>query len=525
MTRTQRLLILILGLANCAVYAGALALLWYIWPVLTEYPSGVASAETFVVPVAAPTDAASHGALSAEEEPFPQPRALSASPVAAPPQSVAPGPANLTSTAPFAQLAAAPAVTPEPSPTPLTLYWPTKPGGEGQGGKVARGIPSYIPRVSLAPEQVNIVVMGADYRKGQKQWRTDTLIVVSVNPQDMSIRMLSIPRDLWVHIPGYGEERVNTADFLGESMGLNQGHANLIRQTIETNLGIPIHYYLRISFDAFEKIINTLGGVTVQVDCPLEETIRDRRSPTGWSRFVVNPGIHHMDGWTALLLARSRKTTSDFDRSRRQQAIMKGVWQGALAADVLRDGPRLYAILKDSVDTDLTLQNMLALGYVGVRVRPESIRSYYIDSSTVQNAMTYGGAMVLVPIPSRLTERVQEMFSAAQQQAPAAAPKTADNRAKVTVQDGTGDTDQANLFASQMRWKGLKVVKVEPAARTDHAHTSIIDYGTSKDPQGLTRLCQMTGVAPTAVRKEPNPASPVDFLVTLGRDYDPCANR
>ena len=536
MTRTQRILIIILGLTNCMVYAGAIGLLWYIWPVLTESPSSVASAENFVMPVAAPTDAAARQVPAEERDAFPEPQQLSPLPaavqtrlaqpasasIATPTLLVQSGSTSVAAPTQLAQPAVPPAATPAPTPTPLTLWWPTKQGGASQSGKTAWGAPPLVSRVPLAPEQVNIIVMGADYRKGQANWRTDTLIIISVNPRDMTIRMLSIPRDLWVYVPGYGEERVNVADYLGERMGVNQGHANMIRQTIEMNLGIPIHYYLRINFDAFEKIINTLGGVTVQVDCPLQETIRDGRSPTGWSLFAVTPGIHHMDGWTALLLARSRKTTSDFDRSRRQQAIMKGVWQGALGADVLRDGPRLYAILKDSVDTDLTLQNMLALGYVAVRIRPESIRSYFINSSMVQDWMTAGGAMVLLPVHPRIAEVVQEMFSF---QPPNPSKKSVDNRAKVTVQDGVGSLEQANLFGSQLRWKGLKLIKVEPAARSDYAQTVIVDYGTSANPQSLASLCQMTGVPPASVRKEPNPTSPVDFLVILGRDYDPCANR
>ena len=541
MTRTQRILIIILGLTNCVVYAGAIGLLWYIWPVLTESPSSVASAENFVMPVAAPTDAAARQVPAEERDAFPEPQQLSPLPAAVQTRLAQPASASMATptllvqsastsvAAPIqlAQPAVPPAATPAPTPTPLTLWWPTKQGGASQSGKTAWGAPPLVSRVPLAPEQVNIIVMGADYRKGQANWRTDTLIIISVNPRDMTIRMLSIPRDLWVYVPGYGEERVNVADYLGERMGVNQGHANMIRQTIEMNLGIPIHYYLRINFDAFEKIINTLGGVTVQVDCPLQETIRDGRSPTGWSLFAVTPGIHHMDGWTALLLARSRKTTSDFDRSRRQQAIMKGVWQGALGADVLRDGPRLYAILKDSVDTDLTLQNMLALGYVAVRVRPESIRSYFINSSMVQDWMTAGGAMVLLPVHPRIAEVVQEMFSfhPPDPSKKSVDNKSVDNRAKVTVQDGVGSLEQANLFGSQLRWKGLKLIKVEPAARSDYAQTVIVDYGTSANPQSLASLCQMTGVPPASVRKEPNPTSPVDFLVILGRDYDPCANR
>jgi LCP family protein required for cell wall assembly len=361
--------------------------------------------------------------------------------------------------------------------------------------------------------------MGADYRKGQGNWRTDTLIVISVDPAEMTIRMLSIPRDLWVYIPVYdGQERINTADFLGERMNVNNGRAELIKRTIELNLGIPIHYYARINFDGFEKVINTLGGVTVQVDCALEDIFPNRRSATGWSRFSIKPGIYHLDGWTALLYARSRKTTSDFDRSRRQQQIMKGVWQGALAADVIRDGPRLWTILKDSVQTDLGLQDMLALGYIAVRVRPENIRSFFIDSSDVQSWTTPAGAAVLLPIQSQIAETVNAMFSRRNE----GEEQVAQEKAKVLVLDGTGNPGRANLAASQLRWKGLKVVKVEPADRNDYPRSVVIDYGTSTKVESINRVCDVLGLKPDRVKKEANPSSPVDFQVTVGGDYDPC---
>jgi len=505
-TNTHRLLIKVLAVANILVYIAAVGLLWYIWPALTELPSEAAPSK-YIFPVEAPTDLpeSERNGPTDEELILPLP-----SPMLEP----------LKPPAPLQTVGSASAAA--PTPTSPTLLWPS-PNVDGHGVAVGGGwgAPTPMPVVALSPQQVNILVMGADYRKGQGHWRTDSLIILTVDPAKERIRMLSIPRDLWVYIPGYGHERINTVDFLGERMGVNNNRADLLRQTIELNLGIPIHYHVRINFDGFEKIINTLGGVTVQVDCPLEETFSDRQSPTGWSRFAIQPGIHHMDGRTALLYARSRKTTSDFDRSRRQQAIMKGVWQGALAADVINDGPRLYTILKDSVETDLTLQDMLALGYVGIRVRPSGIRSYYIDHTMVQSWTTPAGAAVLLPIPSRIAETVNRMFSA-EDKSEQVQQRVEQESTKITVLDGIGDLDLANLLASQLRWKGLKVVKVQPAERADYAHSVIIDCGTRKKSQSLNILCEMLGVDPDAVQPAQEVNNNVDFVVIVGRDYDPC---
>lgn len=506
MTKTHRLLIKILAVANILVYIGAAWLLWYIWPVLVELPSEAAPSQ-YIVPVEAPTNLPESEHANVNDEDFVPPL-----PSRMPGPVLQPSPeATRNST-----------IVAVPTPTPPTLLWPSQ-NLNGHTGSVGGGwgAPTPMPLVPLSPQQVNILFMGADYRQGQGHWRTDSLIVVTIDPVKERIRLLSMPRDLWVYIPGYGHERINTVDFLGERMGVNNGHADLLRQTIELNLGVPIHYYVRINFDGFEKIINTLGGVTVQVDCPLQETFKDRRSPTGWSRFAIEPGIHHMDGRTALLYARSRKTTSDFDRTRRQQAIMKGVWQGALAADVISDGPRLYAVLRDSVETDLSLQDMLALGYVGIRIRPSGIRSFYIDNTMVQGWTTPAGASVLLPIPSRIAETLGEMFSS-EITVEQVERKVEQESSKVNVLDGIGNPDLANVLASQLRWKGLKVVKVQPADRTDYPQSVIIDYGTRKKTQSLRVLCSTLGVQPEAVQMAQDSNSKVDFLVIMGRNYDPC---
>jgi polyisoprenyl-teichoic acid--peptidoglycan teichoic acid transferase len=506
MTNTHRTLIKVLGLANVVVYAVASLLLWYTWPVLTAAPEPVASASQAAPPVALPSE------LLAQ---IGQPEA---------PEQIAPAPMMaVTPEASLIESAPAPLQAPEPTPTPYTLVWPEKgqtakgPGGTGWDA------PAAAPAIALSPQQVNIVLMGCDYRKGQSNWRTDTIVVISVDPRNMTISMLSIPRDLWVYIPDFGQERINTADFLGERMEVNQDRALMLKKVIQMNLGIPIHYFVRVNYDAFETIMNTIGGVTVEVACPLDDIFPNKNSPTGWSRISIKPGIHHMDGRTALVYARTRDNTNDFSRARRQHEIMKGVWQGALSADIIRDGPRLWNILHSSVQTDLGLQDMMALGYVAMRVKPENIRSYFIDYASVQPWTTPAGASVLLPVQSSIQQIVKTMFAppAATEKPQASAPAS-ENRIRVTVLDGIGNPERANLAASQLRWKGLKVVGVSVADRNDYAKTGVVDYGTSTKPANLTRLCGVLGLKPESVSKEPNPSSPVDFQVIIGRDYDPC---
>ena len=145
--------------------------------------------------------------------------------------------------------------------------------------------PTLTPRpafpVSIPNNYVNIVLLGSDKRPGSGAWRTDSMIIVSVDTSSNVVRLLSLPRDLWVYIPGHGYNRINTADLWGELDKRGTG-PDRVKQTIHYNLGIPIHYYVRVDFKGFIKIIDAVGGVDVDVECPLPD-------------INLSAGLHHMD--------------------------------------------------------------------------------------------------------------------------------------------------------------------------------------------------------------------------------------
>lgn len=285
------------------------------------------------------------------------------------------------------------------------------------------GGPSIIqPRVSardapdiLRGERVNILLLGVDLRPQESgPTRTDTLIVVTLDPATGTAGMLSIPRDLWVEIPGFQEGRINQAHFFGDAYNYPGGGPALAMRTVEYNLGIPIHYYVRINFQGFREIVDTLGGITV--DVPSE--IRDDRYPDedyGYMSIYIPAGVQTMDGETALRYARTRHGTTDFERARRQQQVLLAIRDKALNLNLLPRLPDLIRTLGHTVDTNLTPGEVLALAPIASSIDPSQIKSAVIDETMTVRVIMETGADVLFPDRVLICQIVEEIFHACPQ--------------------------------------------------------------------------------------------------------------
>lgn len=278
--------------------------------------------------------------------------------------------------------------------------------------------PRYIQRPPpdiLRGERVNILLMGVDKRLGERgPSRSDTMIVLSLDPSTGTAGMLSIPRDLWVEMPGYQEARINQAYFFGEAYDYPGGGPALAMRTMEYNLGIPIHYYVLISFPGFRDIIDTLGGITI--DVPQE--IRDDRYPDenyGYMSIYIPAGVQTMDGETALRYARTRHGSSDFDRMRRQQQIMMAIRDKALSLNLLPRLPELIRTLGYTVETNLTPVEVLALAPLAAGIDRENIKMAAIDQTMTVRVILDNGADVLFPDRALICQVVEEIFHACPQ--------------------------------------------------------------------------------------------------------------
>ncbi|MBN1658452.1 MAG: LCP family protein [Anaerolineae bacterium] len=272
------------------------------------------------------------------------------------------------------------------------------------------------PRLFLPGDggRTNILLLGVDRRSGDDwTYRTDTIIVVTLDPALHTAGLLSIPRDLQVSIPGYGEDRINTANVWGYLHEMPGGGPALAEATVEANFGIAIDGYVMLDFYAFERIVDALGGIDVYVSETLHDThYPDPRpgDPHAYTTIHFDPGWHQMDGARALQYARSRMSTSDFDRARRQQEIMVAVRDRALSLDALLRWPAVAAAVLDSVETGLGPAELAALALCGARVDPEAVERLVLEQPYVYGYQRADGAAVQLPNWELIQPAVAELF-------------------------------------------------------------------------------------------------------------------
>jgi LCP family protein required for cell wall assembly len=376
-------------------------------------------------------------------------------------------------------------------------------------------IPTPVPLVEQPGEAINILLMGTDTTGGS--WRTDTLILVSVDPSLPSVSLLSIPRDLYVYIPGWQMGRINTADAHGERVGYPGGGPGLVKATIEYNLGVRVHFFARADFQGFVRMLDVLGGVDVVVDCELHDTFPDPDTTRGASDIDLLPGVHHLEGKQALWYARSRWDTSDFDRGRRQQRVLRGALAQIKQLGLLTKLPELWEDLTQTVQTDLSLDTALWLAQIGGRLDTAlAVKSRFIDQTVVRSWRTPEGAAVLLPDYERIGPLIAEAL---------APPDTARARqgvAQVEVLNGTSWPEWAILAADRLLWEGFDVVSIGQADRTDYQQTLIEDLTDTTKGSPVNLLASILRVnEANIVAGEVSDDTP-DFRVVVGYDYQPC---
>jgi len=382
-------------------------------------------------------------------------------------------------------------------------------------------------------ERINVLLLGLDQRPDEKDQptRSDTMIVLTLDPATKTAGMLSIPRDLWVAIPGlekWGitEDRINTAHFYGEKFNLPGGGPALAKRTVTLNFGIPIHYYARVDFQGFENIINTLGGVTVDVERP----IVDNEYPDnnyGVMRVYIPAGLQHMDGKTALQYVRSRHSENDIGRARRQQRLLAAVREQALQLNLLPKLPALLRAFQDMVKTDLPAQDIVRLAQLAAQVDVRNIQSRVLDETMIVPYITPEGADVLLPKRVEIGKLIQEMFYATPVPVAPATPtragsdkaKISDEGAKIELLNGTATEGLATTTKSLLEDEGLTVVRVGNADRIDYKETVIVVYRDLR----LTKeaLAALFSVRPDNIRSGVNPRSDVDIRVIIGNNFRP----
>jgi LCP family protein required for cell wall assembly len=393
---------------------------------------------------------------------------------------------------------------------------PVRPGSNGGAG----GTPVPVTFPDWGKEPVNILLIGLDYRPGDAEGtRADTQIVVHIDPVAKTATLLSIPRDLWVRIPGHGEDRINVAYRVGEQnkAQIPGGGPVMAMATIEQNFGIPIHYFAQVDFMGFERVVDALGGITIDVPRPLVDN-EYPLSNYGVTRIYIQAGLQHMDGRTALQYARSRHADSDLGRNRRQQQVLLAIRRQALNINVVTRLNELAGKLSDAVKTDLSPQQVGSLAMLGREIGQESIHSIVLEPPCVNQTVLPSGADVLLPDWDCIRPKVAQAF---------ANPRIVEEAARISVQNGTLTGGVGRKVRDELVAKGFSIADLSSAPdQGNHPVTTIIDFTGGQKPHTVQALAKALGIDPGEV-KQANPedapiatsdGKPVDILVMVGDD-------
>jgi len=260
-----------------------------------------------------------------------------------------------------------------------------------------------------------LLVAGMDRRPDEEglAFRTDAMLLISIDPASERIGILSLPRDLYVHIPNYEEQRLNAALFFGEIQWPGYG-PTLLLQTVQANLGLRVHAYVLLDFAAFIALVDAVGGI----DIVLEEAIDDPHYPDlyrGYDPFHLSAGAHHLDGEEALKFARTRHGGSDMQRSARQQQVLFALRERILRLQqlpiLLARVPGLLAHLRDSLYTNLELEDMLSLAWYLKDVAPAQIETAVLRAPYVTDwVRPEDGQHVLVPNQLLVWQLMGQLF-------------------------------------------------------------------------------------------------------------------
>lgn len=387
------------------------------------------------------------------------------------------------------------------------------------------------PRPWDGASRVTVLVMGLDYGDWSSErkcpCRTDTMILLTIDPLTRSAGILNIPRDLWVTIPGFDKNyKINTAYFLGQSNNLPEGGPGLAVKTVEQFIGVPINFYAQIDFHAFEKFINLIGGVELDI----KEKIKV--DPIGPENSVtLKPGKQTLRGPIALAYARARYTAGgDFDRANRQQevimAILNRVTEPERFPTLITKAPQLYEQLSRGVHTNMTLDQAIQLAWLVYQFPKENIKRGVIsppDMVELSTAVGDDGVTqdILVPVPDKIRELRDSVFNITEPASPlnaSADPKAAmqAEAARVVVNNGSSTSGLAARTQDYLKSQGVNVVTAGNADSIYPA-TTIIDY-TGK-PYTVKYLVDLMGIQAANIYSSFDPNKDVDVTVILGQDW------
>ena len=394
--------------------------------------------------------------------------------------------------------------------------------------------------------RVTVLMMGLDYRDweaGEPASRTDSMMLMTIDPVSNTAGMLSIPRDMWVYVPGFDYAKINTAYYLGEINNLPGGGPALAVQTVEQFLGVPIDFYAQIDFNAFIKFIDEIGCLDIKIRTPI--TI----DPLGSGNTkTLQPGTQPLCGADALAYARQRHTDGgDFDRAQRQQdvvmAVRNQIFNLNMLPGLIAKSPKLYADIASGVRTNLTLSQVVQLAVLAQKVPKQSIKQAVIGTDDTQIAMSADGLSILIPVPDNIRIARDSVFATGGPVAPVVLAPTSANpelqtpsanatavpvpladlgalmaaeQARLMVQNGTQTGGLAEKAGEYFRSSGMNVVGTGNADQ-QYSQITLVDY--SGKPYTMKFLAEMLKVSNDHIFSRYDPNQVGDIAVIIGDNW------
>jgi polyisoprenyl-teichoic acid--peptidoglycan teichoic acid transferase len=351
-------------------------------------------------------------------------------------------------------------------------------------------------------DTIIVALYGVDSREDGEVARSDTIILVAIDPETNDVGMMSIPRDLQVEIPGLGTEKINAA--------YAQGGRALTRAVIEYHFDIPVHYYAEVDFTGFINIIDTIGGVVVDNPAVIKDDNYE------WTRVYFATGPQFMDGQTALRYVRTRYDDNDFARGQRQQQVLRAMREQGVRLNLITQVRSLLQDVEENFRTDLSMRQSLALARMAADVSNEDIQSYSIIECTTEDYVP-DLYYYLVPDWDCIHDMMHEIFP----QRDVEPEELIDYDAPVIVENGTFIDGLAGRSRDTLLTAGYGSVDTRQSDDAGEIMTSVIRGAQGVSEETLIDIAEQLGFEPDIVDIEVDSDDvPDDYsvIVILGED-------
>jgi len=366
--------------------------------------------------------------------------------------------------------------------------------------------------------RINILILGIAGGNHGGRDLSDTNIVVSIDPINKKAAMLSLPRDMWVDIPGNGSCKLNAVHAYGEASGEEDGGPNHTKMVVSKILDLPIHYYIRLDFIGVIQLIDAIGGIDVNVKKDIYDPYFPDKYMSGYEPYSITAGRHHFNGEEALKYARSRYTTSDFDRASRQQQVIIAGKKKISRQNLLLEPTKLLEIIKiakNHLKTDLQPNEIKRLAEIIDQINSKEVARKVLDTSEIGLLVggRINGSSVLLPAAgagnfTEIQNLAHRIFSE---------PYLEQEAAKIELQNGSGLAGLGSETGQILKDFGYNIIKIGDAKKSDYSQTLIIDYSQGNNPYTINLLSKR--IPQAKVMRDGLSKNKADILIVLGRDF------